>query len=464
MKKNVLFLMFVIVLLLGACGRTKEIDLTKYVRYEISGVNGKGKMFLSLDEQLYADAAEKTDKLSAEEIRRIIERDVALSSGEDRLLSNGDEAVIEVSCLSEDENLKKAGFKLLPGSRTVKIAGLREAREIDLTKDILVEAQGFNGVGTLSIGFAEKLYNTIADLSRDMTTEKARELLQASVTLSADKSSELSDGDTVKITVDASNVNAAFLEQGLVLTGGEVSCTVSGLQPLNHFRASDYVSYDLTGTVPYLNVAFDFSENAPEELTPFITLPWTRPVTLRKGESREFEIKCKEAELKKRGYVCDATAFTVAPDGFELEKYTEKLAEITETEMQQIRDKAQEAAYAAALNETKHLTYSEGDVFGDTLNDVSLSSTILFLRKFYSDILPFNYLVLVYQADYTPANDHANHDEVLYVTLTYENVTMEPSGAVIYSEPNVEIRLPDSLETDIAVRKADYEMEEIRED
>ncbi|MBQ2596923.1 MAG: hypothetical protein II581_03350, partial [Oscillospiraceae bacterium] len=169
MKKNVLFLMFVIVLLLGACGRTKEIDLTKYVRYEISGVNGKGKMFLSLDEQLYADAAEKTDKLSAEEIRRIIERDVALSSGEDRLLSNGDEAVIEVSCLSEDETLKKAGFKLLPGSRTVKIAGLREAREIDLTKDILVEAQGFNGVGTLSIGFAEKLYNTIADLSRDMT-------------------------------------------------------------------------------------------------------------------------------------------------------------------------------------------------------------------------------------------------------------------------------------------------------
>ena len=73
MKKNVLFLMFVIVLLLGACGRTKEIDLTKYVRYEISGVNGKGKMFLSLDEQLYADAAEKTDKLSAKEIRRIIE-------------------------------------------------------------------------------------------------------------------------------------------------------------------------------------------------------------------------------------------------------------------------------------------------------------------------------------------------------------------------------------------------------
>ena len=434
MKKNVLFLMFVIVLLLGACGRTKEIDLTKYVRYEISGVNGKGKMFLSLDEQLYADAAEKTDKLSAEEIRRIIERDVALSSGEDRLLSNGDEAVIEVSCLSEDETLKKA------------------------------EAQGFNGVGTLSIGFAEKLYNTIADLSRDMTTEKARELLQASVTLSADKSSELSDGDTVKITVDASNVNAAFLEQGLVLTGGEVSRTVSGLQPLNHFRASDYVSYELTGTVPYLNVAFDFSENAPEELMPFITLPWTRPVTLRKGESREFEIKCKEAELKKRGYVCDATAFTVAPDSFELEKYTEKLAEISETEMQQIRDKAQEAAYAAALNETKHLTYSEGDVFGDTLNDVSLSSTILFLRKFYSDILPFNYLVLVYQADYTPANDHANHDEVLYVTLTYENVTMEPSGAVIYSEPNVEIRLPDSLETDIAVRKADYEMEEIRED
>ncbi len=456
--------MFAIVLLLGACGRTKEIDLTKYVRYEISGINGKGKMFLSLDEQLYADAAEKTDKLSAEELRRIIERDVALSSGEDRLLSNGDEAVIEVSCLSEDEQLKKAGFKLLPGSRTVKIAGLPEAREIDLTKDILVEAQGFNGVGTLSVRFAEKLYNTIADLSKDMTTEKARELLQASVPLTADKSSGLSDGDTVRITVDASNVNAAFLEQGLVLTGGEVTCTVSGLQPLNHFRASDYVSYELSGTVPYLNVEFDYSDSVPQDLTAFITLPWTRPVTLRKGESREFDIKYKEAELKKRGYVCDETAFSVSPDGFKLDKYMEELSELTETEMQLLGDKAQDAAYAAALNETKHLTFSEGDVFGDRLDKVSLSSKMLFLRKFYSDVLPFNYLVLVYQADYTPANDHANHDEMLYVTLTYENVTLDPSGAVIYSEPSVEVKLPDSLETDIAVRKADYEMQEIREE
>lgn len=464
MKKSNLFLVFVIMLLLAACGRTKEIDLAQYVRYDLSGINGKGKMFLSLDEQLYADAAAATDKLSAETIRRLIERNVVLSSGEDRLLSNGDEAVIEVSCLSEDEDLIKAGIKLLPGSRTLKIAGLPEGREVDLTKDILAEAQGFNGAGTLSVGFAEKLYNTIADLSKDMTTEKARELLQDSVTLTADKNSDLSDGDTVRITVDASNVNAAFLEQGLVLTGGEADCTVSGLQPLNHFRASDYVSYELTGTVPYLTVEFDYSDNVPQDLTPFITLPWTRPVTLRKGESREFEIKYKEAELKKRGYVCDETLFSVAPDGFELDKYMEELSELTETEKQLIGEKAQDAAYAAALNETKHLTFSEGDVFGDTLDRVTLSSTMLFLRKFYSDVLPFNYLVLVYQADYTPANDHSVHDEMLYVVLTYENVTLDPSGAVIYSEPNVEVKLPDSLETDIAVRKADYEMQEIREE
>lgn len=463
MKKRILFLMLFMVLLLSACGRT-EIDLTKYIRYEINGVNGKGKMFLSLDEQLYADAVEKTDKISAEAVRKIIERDVALSSGKDRLLSNGDEAVIEASCLSEDEDLKKAGIRLLPGSKTVKIAGLREAREIDLTKDILVDVQGFDGGGELSVRFAEKLYNTIADLSQDMTTEKVRELLQASVPLAADKSSELSDGDTVTITADVSDVNAAFLEQGLVLTGGKVTHTVSGLQPLKHFSASDYVSYDLSGTVPYLTAAFDFSENVPEELTPFITLPWTRPVTLRKSESREFEIKYKEAELRKRGYVCDEAAFSVSPDGFELEKYMEKLSEITEANKQLLAEKTQDAAYAAALNETKHLTFSEGDVFGDTLEDVSLFSSMLFTRKFYSDVIPYNYLVLVYKADYTAVNDHTGHDEMLYVTLTFENAALDPSGNIIYSEPTVEIKLPDSLETDIAMRKADYELEEMREE
>ena len=156
MKKNVLFLMFVIVLLLGACGRTKEIDLTKYVRYEISGVNGKGKMFLSLDEQLYADAAEKTDKLSAEEIRRIIERDVALSSGEDRLLSNGDEAVIEVSCLSEDETLKKEPDFDRIGSLT---------RDLDTVQQQIKAQPMYQALQQARKGFSDMMGQVNAELS-----------------------------------------------------------------------------------------------------------------------------------------------------------------------------------------------------------------------------------------------------------------------------------------------------------
>ena len=465
MKKPVLIiLLLLMVLLLGSCGRTKQIDLSKYVQYEISGLNGKGKMFLALDEQLYADALEKNEKISAEALRKIIERDVVLSSSKDRLLANGDEAVIEVSVLSEDADLKKAGIQLMPGSRTVTAAGLPEAREIDLTRDLLISAQGFDGDGTVSAVFAEKLYNTIADLSRDMTTKEARELLQASVPITADKSSGLADGDEITVTVDASNANAAFLEQGLVLSGGTVSYTVSGLKPMKHITASDVVSYTLTGTAPYLTVEFSLSEKTPLELTQVITIPGNKQLTFRRGESREFEIKYNEEELKKRGYVCDEATFTVSPNGFALEKYLEELSEISETDGQKLKNETGEAAYATALYETKHLTYNEGNVFGDTLDRVSLLSTILFIRKQYSDSKPFNYLMLVYEADYSPTTSIGDHNDTMYITLTYENATLDPSGNIIGSEPAVEIKLPESVETDIAVLKADYKPEEIREE
>ncbi len=465
MKKPVLFiLLLLMVLLLGSCGRTKQFDLTKYVQYELSGLNGKGKMFLSLDEQLYADVLEKNEKISAEALRKIIERDVVLSASRDRLLANGDEAVIEVSVLSEDADLKKTGIQLVPGSKKVTVAGLPEAREVDLTQDLLIEAQGFDGEGTVSAVFAEKLYNTIADLSKDMTTEKARELLQASVPITANRSGDLADGDEITVTVDVSNANAAFLEQGLVLSGGTVSYTVSGLKPLKHITASDIVSYSLTGTAPYLTVDFSLSEKTPQELKPYITLPAGKRLTFRKGEVREFEIKYNEEELKKRGYVCDEAAFPVSPDGLEIEKYLEELSEINETDMQKLKDEAGEAAYATALYETKHLTYNEGNVFGDTLEKVSLSSMILFVRKQYSDSKPFNYLMLVYEADYAPTTSIGEHNDQMYVTLTYENATLDPSGNIIGSEPAVEIKLPESVETDIAVLKADYKSEEIREE
>ena len=44
-----------------------------------------------------------------------------------------------------------------------------------------------------------------------------------------------------------------------------------------------------------------------------------------------------------------------------------------------------------------------------------------------------------------------------------ENVKLEPDGSVMHDEPTVEVMLPDSFETNIAVRKADYELEEITE-
>ena len=101
MKKPVLFLTLFIVLLLAACGRTTEIDLAEYIHYETGGVNGKGKMFLSVDERMYADAAAKNEKLSVDALRKIVEQDVTLSAAKDRLLSNGDEVEIKIACVSK---------------------------------------------------------------------------------------------------------------------------------------------------------------------------------------------------------------------------------------------------------------------------------------------------------------------------------------------------------------------------
>lgn len=126
--------------MLAGCG-TAEVDLSKYLDVQFSGVDGKGYVSnYSVDRDKLEDAIRKAnDDLSNKEREKLMDS-VELELKKVGELSNGDKVKIDIDW--SERKAERCGIKFISDEAEVEVTGLKEMKKIDAFKDIKIEYDG----------------------------------------------------------------------------------------------------------------------------------------------------------------------------------------------------------------------------------------------------------------------------------------------------------------------------------
>lgn len=181
----------------------KKIDLADYTEVTFSGYDSYGKATIEFDEEALLDDlaqsaknVKKPAKASGDDYDwSDLASDLDGLTGywelceglewtldKDFNLSNGDE--VTVSFQFDNDTAKKYGIKFVGKDKTYTVSGLAEVREVDPFEDITVS---FSGTAP----------NVYAEIENNSADEAVKNLY-----FTLDKSSGISKGDTVVVTVD----------------------------------------------------------------------------------------------------------------------------------------------------------------------------------------------------------------------------------------------------------------------
>lgn len=225
MKKRILSILTVSALLLSMLfvlsGCTKKIKLEDYVLIDVSGANGYGKATVEIDwdkiQMDFGGKVDNTDQASYcfSKYGRYTLADAVEEAGTYKLsqydkLSNGD--VITVTWESdEDKYLSAFDVELSYDDFEYTVEGLNEVSTFDAFSSVDVTFEGISPNGYAKVSIADD-----SDFDR--------------YDFSIDKSSELSNGDTVKVTISEDAVLEHIEQYGSAPTVSEKTYTVSNLK------------------------------------------------------------------------------------------------------------------------------------------------------------------------------------------------------------------------------------------
>ena len=210
-------------LLTGCGGSSSSVSLMDYATVEFGGVDGSGTATLSVDHvKMEQDMAGDDDgdisKEELEKIAKFTEFEFSINYELDKTegLSNGDTVKVTVTY---DKDLQKESGVKVKGDTTkeFKVEGLKEPVEVDAFDSSVWNTD--SGVKVAFEGTAP-----FAELSIENNCDSS--VPQAYVEYTADKTSDLQNGDTVTITA---SLKAGAEDEGYVLKETESTLTVEGL-------------------------------------------------------------------------------------------------------------------------------------------------------------------------------------------------------------------------------------------
>lgn len=208
---------------LTGCGGSSSISLMDYVTVNFSGVDGNGTASVSWDQvKMEQDMAGDTDgAISSEELEKIakfteFEFSIQYSLDKETGLSNGDS--VTVTATYNEDLQKESGVKVKGDtSKKFKVEGLKEPVEVDAFDSSVWNTE--NGVNLVFEGTAPYATFSIAN-NCDAS------LPQSYIEYTADRTSELKNGDVITITAA---LKAGAEEEGYLLDETETTVTVEGL-------------------------------------------------------------------------------------------------------------------------------------------------------------------------------------------------------------------------------------------
>lgn len=226
MKKGLLMLAMGIasVGLLTGCGSSNTVNLTDYATVNFEGIDGQGTATINYDlTQLEKDfVGDDDNNIYQEEAQKLMEFgqfEVTMKWNLDKedTLSNGDKVIVTITY---NEDLAKSKKIKIKGdtSKEFEVTGLKEAISLDAFDSAVFNTD--NGIKISYEGASPYANISIENKCRD-------EQAQRFVIYTPDKTSNISNGDTITITT---SLNKNAIDEGYVLKETQTQITVDGLE------------------------------------------------------------------------------------------------------------------------------------------------------------------------------------------------------------------------------------------
>lgn len=274
----------VILVVVLSKNRKNEFSLTDYAQIDIKGVDGNGKVNISLDKDgLYKYFVDDdTSDSEAEEYKKFVES-VYFDADVTEELSNGDEVIITAHY--DAEIAKALDVKTGDITRKVKVSGLKDGVMLDAFKELQIITSGVSPYVTVT-------YNN----------QSSNEYLKT-LEYSISRTSGVKVGDTITITCKADEDYAAT--KGYYFDTLEMNYTID--------KADVYVEKETDINKSVLNTIVEDAKKVITEATADTTTRMTYQVTGDKGYLyRDGNEEAVAFELYKAELAYNATSYANA--------------------------------------------------------------------------------------------------------------------------------------------------------
>lgn len=264
-------LAMVVALVLWLVLKTKTIDLSECLNIKYNGYSGHATATIEIDEKKLKNKLD--GKVSA---KKFIEKaDLEIENNKD--LSNGNELTIKVKVSSSF--LKDNKLKLKDTTIKIKVEGIQEPVEIDMSKYIKLEYKGFNKHAIAKIVLDEDKMKE--DLGEDIATKLKDRLI-----LNIDDNEDLENDDEVEVKISKRVVDSIgyYLgDMGVNLVSDVVKIRVEGLKEGTEVDAFKDIKVDFSGMSPNINVSI--SNNSDDEFLKTVEYKASKTSGIANGET-----------------------------------------------------------------------------------------------------------------------------------------------------------------------------------
>lgn len=309
--------------------------------------------------------------------------------------------------------------------------------EVNLMDFVEIEYEGVDGKGTAVVSInKDDLEDAIKDTKAgEELSKKRREKLVSSIEYEVDKTSGLSNGDKIEVSLEWDEDKAE--KYGLTFTGEEQEFTVKDLKKLKKADAFKDITLEYSGVSPNLTVKIVNNSELAFLKDAYYSVDSNRGIAV--GDKITVKVQYSESVAENAGYTVEAEEkeFTVE----KADAYITSYDKIGDTALEKMKTQATDIINAkfADVYEYRSMMYKymnnyypyDFDLSTVNKTELKLSKAYFFKSKDMSETYysqPANGLYLIYETTIT--DSVTTEATTIYIPVYFTNIIERESGDI----------------------------------
>lgn len=349
---------------------------------------------------------------------------------------------------SSAEAAKQKVMSHLPKSKKVLFGGIAAAvvlliviitvvnmrKTVDVSKYLEVEYEGYNGYGTVNVELNDEFEDKINSIAKKGNKKSksefedwfgdeitAADMIEEYLDWDVDPNENLSNGDTITVTIDLEDAKEVAEEYGIKLKGDKATFTVENLEDIKEINPFEDVDVEFSGVNG--SVTAEIVNNSKDEFVQELYFSMDQSYDLSIGDTVTVSLESSDPEYyASMGYILTQTSKEYTCKA--ADEYVSKVEDIDSNTLSQMQSQAQDIIES---------TLENTDEFA--LSGWTYKGMYILNRKSDSFWGSDNYVELIYTGKLDPAGDTESFEtKYIFVPIIFTNVLKKVDGTI-----NVEI-------------------------